>query len=50
MTQKIIIALLVFSIAGTSCTKLDEKFAGDLTADQVTGGASSGADALLVGV
>src|SRR5688572_3689841 len=49
MTQKIIIALIGLSIAGTSCTKLDEKFAGDLTADQITGGSSSGADALLVG-
>ena len=33
-----------------SCTKLDEKFRGDLTAQQVGGGGSASADALLTGV
>jgi len=33
-----------------SCTKLDEKFRGDLTAAQVGGGGSANTDALLTGV
>jgi starch-binding outer membrane protein, SusD/RagB family len=48
MTRKILIVFLVFSIIGFNCTKLEEKFAGDLSADQIAGGGSS-ASALLVG-
>ncbi|MBC7947450.1 MAG: RagB/SusD family nutrient uptake outer membrane protein [Chitinophagaceae bacterium] len=48
MTRKILIVLLAVSLIGLNCTKLEEKFGGDLSASQVTGGSSS-ASALLLG-
>jgi len=51
MLQKIIIiAILYFSLALVSCTKLDEKLNGNLTAGQIGGGGSANVDALLKGV
>lgn len=51
MTQKIIVTLIAFSMLLLSCTKLDEKLKGNLTADQVGGGGSgANVDALLKGV
>jgi starch-binding outer membrane protein, SusD/RagB family len=50
MIRKIVIVFLLFSITLFSCTKLDEKFKGDLTPAQVGGGGSTNVDALLKGV
>ncbi len=40
MTQKIIFIIFAFSLFLLSCTKLDEKLQGNLTAEQVGGGGS----------
>lgn len=51
MTQKILILFILFSIMlSYSCTKLHEKFEGDLTASQIGSTTSSNAGALLEGV
>ncbi len=51
MTQKIIVTIISFSLFLLSCTKLDEKLNGNLTAEQVGGGGgSANVDALLKGV
>src|SRR5215210_6387029 len=50
MFPKIITLTLVFCIAFMSCTKLDEKFGGQLTSSQVGSGGSSNVGALLNGV
>jgi hypothetical protein len=44
-----IIAVLFLSIVSLNCTKLKEKFSGDLTPDQISG-SSSNVSALLTGV
>lgn len=50
MTQKIIVIIISFSLL-LSCTKLDEKLKGNLTADQIGGGGGgANVDALLKGV
>ncbi|MEI9806402.1 MAG: hypothetical protein WDO16_00245 [Bacteroidota bacterium] len=51
LKKVIIIALVYFSLAVVSCTKLDEKFSGNLTEEQVGGGGGgSNVNALLKGV
>jgi hypothetical protein len=51
MTHKLIGIILTFSLILLSCTKLDEKLRGNLTADQVGGGGGgANVDALLKGV
>ena len=48
MIRKIFLIILSISFLITSCTKLKEKFNGDLSGDQVSGGGSA-VDALLKG-
>jgi hypothetical protein len=51
MIRKIFLMLMFGAVLGTGCTKLDEKFQGDLTASQVSSGGGGGnAAALLAGV
>lgn len=51
MLRKSIIILTFFSVAFISCTRLEEKFNGQLTANQISAGGSGGnVDALLKGV
>ena len=50
MTHKLISITISFSLLLLSCTKLDEKLRGNLTADQVGGGGGGNVDALLKGV
>jgi hypothetical protein len=50
MIRKILMVFTIFSVALLGCTKLDEKFKGDLTPSQVGGGATSNVGALLTGV
>jgi starch-binding outer membrane protein, SusD/RagB family len=51
MLQKNIITIALFTLTVISCTKLEEEFEGNLTADQVGSGSGSGnASALLKGV
>jgi hypothetical protein len=50
MIRKILITFTVFSMALLGCTKLDEKFKGDLTGSQVSSGGSANVAALLTGV
>ncbi len=51
MTHKLISTIIIFSLVLLSCTKLDEKLRGNLTADQVgAGGGGGNVDALLKGV
>src|SRR5690348_12765111 len=49
MRRHIMIIILVFTMVSFHCTKLHEKFNGDLTPDQISGSASN-AGALLTGV
>jgi hypothetical protein len=49
MIRKIVLVFIIFSIMSAGCTKLEEKFSGDLTPDQVSGG-SANVGALLKGV
>lgn len=48
--RKIFYTILAASLFFLSCTKLNEKFQGDLTPDQVGSGGSASVDALLKGV
>jgi len=50
MIRKIFLILLLSTVGLLSCTKLEEKFEGDLSASQVSGGGGSNVGALLQGV
>jgi hypothetical protein len=50
MLRKLFIALMFSSIALFSCTKLDNKFGGELTPDQVNAGGNANTAALLSGL
>src|SRR3982751_6890533 len=50
MIRKLFIVFLLFSLTLFSCTKLEEKFEGDLTPAQISSGGSSNVAALLQGV
>lgn len=50
MMRKILTICLPLAVASFSCTKLDEKFRGDLSASQVSSGGSTNVDALLKGM
>lgn len=50
MIRKIFLMMMFGSLLLMGCTKLDEKFEGDLTASQVGGGGGSNSAALLKGV
>lgn len=48
--KRISIIVIFLAMALASCTKLKEKFQGDLTQEQISSGGSSSVDALLKGV
>lgn len=50
MVRKIIMVFILFSVIALGCTKLGEKFEGDLTAEQISSGGGSNVTALLKGV
>jgi hypothetical protein len=50
MQRKVIIALLVCSLVTFSCTKLDQKFEGELTSSQVSSSGNTNTGALLTGI
>jgi hypothetical protein len=50
MLRKIVFVLLISSLVTVGCTKLDQKFEGELTSSQVSSGGNSNTAALLSGL